>query len=129
MKPLGSGRGPSSGDRGHATSRPEFLVAALFGLTVLLNINDLITTSLALSAGLSEGNLLLSGLASATNLSLVDSLIILKVLFISACGVAALMGVGAPHPRTRQVATLALAGFSLVMLLVVANNLYWLLVT
>ena len=106
----------------------EVLVASLFGLTVVLNLTDLITTSLALSVGLTEGNLFLTGLASLTSLNLLDSLIILKVVFISTCGFAALLGIGAQDPRTRQVATVALAVYTLLLLVVLVNNVYWLLV-
>lgn len=96
------------------------LLATLSGL----NVADLVSTKVALGEGLSEGNTVLLGASSLLGTNLIMSLLFFKVVYISGAVAVTVLGM-----RTRA-AALRSRVFALLLVLtvligvVVANNIY-----
>ena len=98
-------------------------VISLFICTVVLSVTDLVTTSIALRAGLQEGNIMLLELASILRLSFFQAITATKLGFILGAGVLAYLGMKSEIQTTRKIVFSSLAVFVVLLLFVSLNNL------
>ncbi len=104
-------------------SNYNFAVIALFSCTVILSVTDLITTSIALHAGLMEGNVMLLGLASFLRMNFFQAIAETKLAFISGAALLAVIGIRSNIQITRKIVFSSLAIFVVLLLFVSLNNL------
>jgi len=108
---------PLSRLRGDLPFEVLLLLNAIFSLT------DLITSFVALQGGLIEGNPLLLGVSLATGMSILESLAVMKVLFVAVCASLALIGIRSTKKSTRSVVLGFLLASTLIFLIVSASNI------
>jgi len=101
----------------------DLAVMALFSCTVVLSVTDLLTTSIALSSGLQEGNVMLLGFASLFKLNFFQAIAATKLAFISGTALLAFLGIRSNIPLTRKIVFSSLAVFVVLLLFVSLNNL------
>ncbi len=99
------------------------VLGSLFSCITLLSVIDLLTTSIALSQGLREGNVILLGIASAMRMGFFQTIIATKIGFILGAGVLVFLGVKSNHPMTRNIVLSSLTGFAIMLFFVSVNNL------
>jgi hypothetical protein len=102
-----------------------FAVATLLTLTVVFNLTDLLTTAIALRLGFVEGNSLIVSLSHTLDIGVIGTLGLSKMVFIIVTGVIAIIGVRSKSPRVRNNVVILLACATLILLVVSANNIYW----
>ena len=61
-------------------------------VNVIVNLTDFATSVVALRAGLTEGNTLILGISAASGLNILESLAVVKILFIALAASVALIG-------------------------------------
>jgi hypothetical protein len=95
----------------------------MFSCIVLLSVLDLATTSIALSQGLREGNVILLGIASWMRLGFYQTIIATKVGFIIGAGALVFLGIKSELQMTRKIVLSSMIGFVLMLFFVSVNNL------
>lgn len=128
---VGSAFSLMQSERGLLPAKQSFLgeryslaVATLFVTGVVFTMVDFVTSFVGLGEGLTEGNSLLLGLAQASNLSTIYSLLVMKVAFIGLLAVVAVLGVKSSQGTTKKMMFACLAVFTVVFVCVSVNNLY-----
>ena len=118
-------------DRGLLPAKQSFLgeryglaVATMFLTGAVFTMVDFVTSFVGLGDGLTEGNSLLLGLARASSLSTIYSLLIMKIAFIGLLAAVALLGVKSPQTTTKKMMFACLAVFTVLFVSVSVNNLY-----
>lgn len=101
----------------------DFAVISLFVCTVVLSVTDLITTSIALHAGLREGNVMLLDVASFFRMGFFQAIAITKLGFIVGTAMLAILGIKSEILTTRKIVFSSLAIFVALLLFVSLNNL------
>ena len=104
-------------------SHYKFVLGSMFSCIVLLSVLDLATTSIALSQGLREGNVILLGIASWMRLGFYQTIIATKVGFILGAGALVFLGIKSELQMTRKIVLSSLIGFVLMLFFVSVNNL------
>jgi hypothetical protein len=87
----------------------------------------LVTTSIALQQGLSEGNMMLLGIASILKLTFFQAILITKIGFILGAGLLVLLGLKSNIQMTKKLVLVSMTGFALMLFFVSLNNLIWIL--
>jgi len=95
----------------------------MFSCIIVLSITDLLTTSMALRQGLSEGNVILLGIASWMKLGFFQTIIATKIGFILGAGLLVFLGLRSSLQMTRKIILSSMIGFVLMLLFVSLNNL------
>ena len=98
------------------------VLGAMFSCIVVLSAIDLLTTSIALSQGLSEGNIILLGLASGMRMGFFQTIIATKIGFILGAGVLVFLGIKSRNRMTRNIVLSSLTGFAMMLFFVSVNN-------
>jgi hypothetical protein len=101
----------------------EYSIIGLFVCTVVLSVTDLVTTSIALSSGLREGNVMLLAVESLLKMSFFQTIATTKLAFISGTAFLALIGMKSNVLTTRKIVFSSLAVFVVILLFVSVNNL------
>jgi hypothetical protein len=123
-KSLGAAPGGFGSASGfYRASSYDFSILGLFICTVVLSLTDLITTSIALHAGLEEGNVMLLGLTSFLRMNFYQTIAVTKLGFISGTALLAFLGMRSGSQATRRIVFSALTGFVILLLFVSVNNL------
>ena len=86
-------------------------------------MTDLVTTSIALSSGLREGNVMLLAVESLLKMSFFQTIATTKLAFISGTAFLALIGMKSNVLTTRKIVFSSLAVFVVILLFVSVNNL------
>lgn len=95
-----------------------FLVSSV----IVLNLTDLLTTTIALGKGLEEGNVMLLSLTSFLRLRFIDVIALTKIGFIMGALVLCYVGFSSSALKIRKMMLRAMAAFTLVLLVVSLNN-------
>jgi hypothetical protein len=117
-----------SGARGFLSHPISYLAqfgAAFKGfmfLNIIFNVTDLTSTFVAFQTGLTEGNSMVLGFSAALGLSILDSLALVKILFIAGAALVALVGGRSTSTDTRNVMLTCLMASTFVFLFVSVNN-------
>ena len=98
-------------------------ISFLLGFFVFFNIIDILSTSVALSRGLSEGNGLLVAAATISGLNLVAVMALLKVIFIGGTIGLGILGIRSTNMRIKNMAYYVILSFVFVFIYVSVNNL------
>jgi hypothetical protein len=98
------------------------VVGVLLGTSILLSATDLLTTSMAIKIGLSEGNYALIALSESLGLGLLKTLELTKTLFIVGCCATSLIGIRMRGRAAGSLAIAVLACFVVIELAVSVNN-------
>jgi hypothetical protein len=107
--------------------RDKELIGVLLISNVLFNIADLSTTVLALGKGLQEGNLVLLVISAALGLSILASLLVMKVLIVTVAAIVALVGVRSPSGAGRHLALCYLLASTSLFCIISLNNVFWII--
>jgi len=100
-------------------------LAAVVTVGVFFTITDFVTSFMALKAGFSEGNSLLTALSAALNLDVIDSLIVTKLVFIAGMLALGLVGLKSEDRSTKRIMLTSSTVFMILFACVSLNNLYW----
>jgi len=95
----------------------------MFSCLVVLSLTDLLTTSIALRQGLSEGNIMLLGISSWLRLGFFQTIIATKIGFILGAALLVFLGWRSDLQTTRKIVLFAMLGFVLMLFFVSVNNL------
>jgi hypothetical protein len=95
----------------------------MFSCLVVLSLTDLMTTSIALRQGLSEGNVMLLGISSWMKLGFFQTIIATKIGFILGAAMLVFLGWKSDLQTTRKIVLFSLFGFVLMLFFVSLNNL------
>jgi len=101
------------------------VVASAFLASVVFTVTDFVTSFIALGEGFDEGNSLLIGLSGLLNLDTIDSLLVVKLAFVTGIAVLAVVGTRSRDRTTRKMILGCLAMFVVLLGAVSLNNLYW----
>jgi hypothetical protein len=101
----------------------KLVLGAMFSCLVVLSLMDLVTTSIALRQGLSEGNVMLLGISSWMRLGFFQTIIATKIGFILGAGTLVFLGWRSDLQTTRKIVLFSMFGFVLMLFLVSLNNL------
>jgi hypothetical protein len=104
-------------------------LSTFLGLNIFFNITDIVTTSIALRLGLTEGNGFVLVLANYLGLSIVGTLAFVKIIFIFGTSTIAIIGMLSKNPRTRNNVLILMACAAMALLIVSANNIFWIATT
>jgi hypothetical protein len=104
-------------------SKYKSVLALMFSCVIILSVVDLLTTSIALKQGLSEGNVMLLGIASLMKLGFFQTIIAIKIAFIFGAGSLVFLGLRSSLQMTRKIILSSMLGFVLMLLFVSLNNL------
>ena len=85
------GRNSISRDLSYLTQY-RLVLSLLVLVNVILNLTDFATSVVALRAGLTEGNTLILGISTVSGLNILESLAVVKILFIALAASVALIG-------------------------------------
>ena len=107
----------------HRVGAYDFSIVGLFLCTVVLSVTDLLTTSIALHAGLREGNVMLLTVASILRMNFFQTIATTKLAFIAGTAFLAILGVRSEIQTTRKIVFSSLAVFVVLLLFVSLNNL------
>jgi hypothetical protein len=92
----------------------------------VLNVVDYLTTSIALSRfGLVESNLLLLEVSNRFGTSVLGTLEIVKVGFVAGVGILVLIGIKSNNRLTKKIMFWSIVAFVSIFLLVLINNILW----
>ena len=94
----------------------------MLAASIFLSATDLLTTSVALRTGFSEGNYALITLSRSMGLGLLSTLELTKAFFIVGCCAASLIGVRMRGRAAGSLAVAVLACFVFIELAVSVNN-------
>ena len=97
-----------------------FLVA--FSWFAVFNLLDLSSTLLALKMGLSEGNAILLLLASKLDLSLLETVVIVKAVFFIGSALLLILGIHSQNARTRRAILMTFVAFAVLFAIVSTSN-------
>jgi hypothetical protein len=100
------------------------LLLSLFGLLVFLNMTDLLSTSVALSVGLSEGNAALVSFSQDLGTSVVVAALLSKLVFIASAGLVCVLGIKTPNRKVRTRIAVLLVILVAMLAIVSVNNFY-----
>ena len=123
--------GPREGGPRHSLSRDlsylaqhrlSLLLLMLFN--TILNLTDFATSFVALQAGLAEGNALVLGVSAAFGLNILESLAVMKILFIAAAATVASIGVRSTKKDTKNLMLGFLLTSTLIFLVVSLSNIH-----
>jgi hypothetical protein len=106
------------------TRRYKAIVLSLFGLLVALNLTDLLSTSIALGIGLSEGNGAILSIADYLGTSIVVAVGLSKAVFISAAGLVSFLGIRTASTTVRTRVVILLVVLTAMLGVVSVNNFY-----
>ncbi|HUI01110.1 MAG TPA: hypothetical protein VLX56_05725 [Nitrososphaerales archaeon] len=105
--------------------RYRLVMSAVLLAGITFTLTDLITSFVALNEGFSEGNSLLNGLAAFLHLGTIESLIVMKTIFIFGITVQALVGFRARDRTTKRTMLASVTFFMVLLAFVSFNNLCW----
>ncbi len=98
---------------------------ALLILNVFVNLTDLTTSYVALQAGLTEGNPLALGISTALGLNILESLALMKAVFIGVAAIVALMGMRTTNRGIGNMMLGFLLTSTLIFSVVSLSNIGW----
>ena len=123
-RPLEGGAGQSlSRDLSHL-AQYRIALSLLVVVNIILNLTDFATSFVALRAGLAEGNTLVLGVSTALGLDILESLAVLKILFIAAAAAVAFIGVRSTNKSTKNLMLGFLLTSTLIFLVVSLSNIH-----
>jgi len=122
---------PQEGGAGHSLSQGLAYLAQyrlalplLMLFNVILNLTDFATSVVALQAGLTEGNTLILGISAALGLNILESLAVMKVLFIAVAASVALIGARSTNRGTKNLMLGFLLISALIFLVISLSNIH-----
>ena len=122
-RPLESGRHSLSRHLSYLAQYP-LVLSLLLLFNVILNLTDFATSVVALQAGLTEGNTLILGISAALGLNILESLAVMKILFIAVAGSVALIGAKSTNGGTKNLTLGFLLISTLIFLVISLSNIH-----
>jgi hypothetical protein len=92
---------------------------------VVFNLTDLTTSFIALQAGFAEANTLVLSISATLGLNVLESLVLMKILFFAGVAVVALMGTRSTAKSTKNITLGFLLTSALIFLVVSLSNIRW----
>ena len=122
-RPLEPGRHSLSRHLSYLAQYP-LVLSLLLLFNVILNLTDFATSVVALQAGLTEGNTLILGISAALGLNILESLAVMKILFIAVAASVALIGARSTNRGTKNLTLGFLLISTLIFLVISLSNIH-----
>jgi len=118
-------RASAGGSQPLVGGRYTILLGGVLVSGILFTIADFVTSYVALNEGFVEGNALLTGLSGSLRLGTLESMLLMKAVFILGMSLLALVGLRSEQRGTKKLMLASVTVFMVLFACVSLNNLYW----